>query len=129
MLASNIERLASHACASASTRAPAPARSCRAILWSKKPSQHKLHVCHGLDRDAAAAAAATVSVEYEVVPLGDAQIQHGTSTHVSLIDESKVVTRFIAETLLPTRYGMFRLRGYKHSVSISRIYEPQASAP
>jgi hypothetical protein len=27
-----------------------------------------------------------------------------------------VKTRFIAETLLPTRYGKFRLRGYKHSV-------------
>lgn len=28
-----------------------------------------------------------------------------------------VKTRFIAETLLPTRHGRFRLRGYKHSVS------------
>lgn len=28
-----------------------------------------------------------------------------------------MVTRFIAETLLPTRHGNFRLRGYKHSVS------------
>lgn len=27
-----------------------------------------------------------------------------------------VKTRFIAETLLPTRHGRFRLRGYKHSV-------------
>jgi hypothetical protein len=37
--------------------------------------------------------------------------------HVSDIDESLVQTRFIAETLLPTKYGKFRLRGYKHSVS------------
>lgn len=28
-----------------------------------------------------------------------------------------VKTRYIAETLLPTRHGKFRLRGYKHSVS------------
>lgn len=27
-----------------------------------------------------------------------------------------MVTRFIAETLLPTRHGNFRLRGYKHSI-------------
>jgi len=32
------------------------------------------------------------------------------------IDEDKIVTRFIAETLLPTRHGKFRVRGYKHSI-------------
>ena len=32
------------------------------------------------------------------------------------IQEDLVKTRFIAETLLPTRHGKFRLRGYKHSV-------------
>ncbi|GFR48666.1 hypothetical protein Agub_g10621 [Astrephomene gubernaculifera] len=31
------------------------------------------------------------------------------------VDENQVVTKFIAETLLPTRHGKFRLRGYKHS--------------
>lgn len=31
-----------------------------------------------------------------------------------------VKTRYIAETLLPTRHGKFRLRGYKHSVSCLR---------
>lgn len=31
---------------------------------------------------------------------------------------SDVKTRYIAETLLPTRHGKFRLRGYKHSVSM-----------
>lgn len=36
------------------------------------------------------------------------------------IDETKVVTKFIAETLLPTRHGRFRLRGYKHSVRAQR---------
>lgn len=30
--------------------------------------------------------------------------------------ERKIVTKFIAETLLPTRHGKFRVRGYKHSV-------------
>lgn len=35
----------------------------------------------------------------------------------SSIDDSLVRTKFIAETLLPTRHGIFRLRGYKHSVS------------
>jgi hypothetical protein len=32
------------------------------------------------------------------------------------INEELVKTRFIAETLLPTKSGKFRLRGYKHSV-------------
>ncbi|GIL92432.1 hypothetical protein Vretimale_6497 [Volvox reticuliferus] len=32
------------------------------------------------------------------------------------VDEDKVITKFIAETLLPTRHGKFRLRGYKHSI-------------
>ncbi|WIA29997.1 hypothetical protein OEZ86_000095 [Tetradesmus obliquus] len=32
------------------------------------------------------------------------------------IREDLVKTRFIAETLLPTRHGNFRLRGYKHSL-------------
>jgi GTP cyclohydrolase II len=32
------------------------------------------------------------------------------------VDEKRVVTKFVAETLLPTKYGKFRLRGYKHSV-------------
>lgn len=32
------------------------------------------------------------------------------------IEELDVKTRYIAETLLPTRHGNFRLRGYKHSV-------------
>jgi len=33
-----------------------------------------------------------------------------------LIEEGKVITKFIAETLLPTRHGKFRVRGYKHSI-------------
>lgn len=33
------------------------------------------------------------------------------------VQEELVKTRYIAETLLPTRHGAFRLRGYKHSVS------------
>jgi hypothetical protein len=32
------------------------------------------------------------------------------------IEDLDVKTRYIAETLLPTRHGKFRLRGYKHSV-------------
>ncbi|EFJ51564.1 hypothetical protein VOLCADRAFT_116428, partial [Volvox carteri f. nagariensis] len=32
------------------------------------------------------------------------------------VDEDQVITTFIAETLLPTRHGKFRLRGYKHSI-------------
>lgn len=40
------------------------------------------------------------------------------------IDENKIVTKFIAETLLPTRHGKFRVRGYKHSV---RATNPRCS--
>ena len=32
-----------------------------------------------------------------------------------------VWTKFVAETLLPTAQGKFRLRGYRHTVSFSRI--------
>lgn len=39
------------------------------------------------------------------------------STCSQPIREELVKTRYIAETLLPTRHGAFRLRGYKHSVS------------
>ncbi|KAG2454132.1 hypothetical protein HYH02_001168 [Chlamydomonas schloesseri] len=43
------------------------------------------------------------------------------------IDEDKVVTSFIAETLLPTRHGKFRLRGYKHSTDGGATFtEPTA---
>jgi hypothetical protein len=46
-----------------------------------------------------------------------------TSDHIQRveytpIDETRVKTVFIAETLLPTRSGKFRLRGYKHSVGL-----------
>ncbi|KAG1673261.1 hypothetical protein FOA52_002541 [Chlamydomonas sp. UWO 241] len=43
------------------------------------------------------------------------------------IDEANVVTKFVAETLLPTRHGNFRLRGYKHSVDGGTTFtEPTA---
>lgn len=42
------------------------------------------------------------------------------------IDENRVVTKFIAETLLPTKHGKFRLRGYKHSVGPGCCCVPQA---
>jgi hypothetical protein len=32
------------------------------------------------------------------------------------LQEKKIITRFVAETLLPTRHGNFRVRAYKHSV-------------
>lgn len=35
------------------------------------------------------------------------------------IEDHRVKTRYIAETLLPTRHGKFRLRGYKHSVRLN----------
>ncbi len=35
---------------------------------------------------------------------------------VGPIEEARVITKFIAETLLPTRFGNFRVRAYKHSV-------------
>lgn len=44
-----------------------------------------------------------------------------------LIDESGVQTRFIAETLLPTKQGKFRFRGYKHTTDNGQSYtEPTA---
>jgi hypothetical protein len=79
-------------------------------------------------QEAPAAAATQVLVEAVPFEAGDAPKQYAAvvtgcapcmvgATQVN-IDESKVVTKFIAETLLPTRHGKFRLRGYKHSVRI-----------
>lgn len=46
------------------------------------------------------------------------QQQRIESVKVDPLAGAEVVkTRYIAETLLPTRHGKFRLRGYKHSVS------------
>lgn len=43
------------------------------------------------------------------------------------IDPTKVITKFVAETLLPTRHGKFRLRGYKHSIDGGATFtEPTA---
>lgn len=39
-----------------------------------------------------------------------------------IAEDLSVKTRYIAETLLPTRHGKFRLRGYKHSV---RLRQPR----
>ncbi|PNH01452.1 Riboflavin biosynthesis protein RibBA, partial [Tetrabaena socialis] len=48
-------------------------------------------------------------------------------TASSSVDEGQVVTKFIAETLLPTRHGKFRLRGYKHSIDGGATFtEPTA---
>jgi hypothetical protein len=33
-------------------------------------------------------------------------------------DRPGVWTKFVAETLLPTKQGKFRLRGYRHTVSV-----------
>lgn len=50
----------------------------------------------------------------------------GATTQIN-IDESRVITKFIAETLLPTRHGKFRLRGYKHSIDAAATFtEPTA---
>jgi hypothetical protein len=125
MLASTIERISSHAGASPSCSLPA--RGCRRARYVAPGSGQRAavrHVRRGLDRDAAAATA-SVAADLEVVPLSPEQQQQqqqqqlgaATQQHVSNIDESLVETRFIAETLLPTKHGKFRLRGYKHSVS------------
>lgn len=60
----------------------------------------------------------------------------GTSDHTSMYTKvdcpkqkagDQVITRFIAETLLPTRHGLFRLRGYKHTVDSGVTFtEPTA---
>lgn len=34
----------------------------------------------------------------------------------AVIDPDSVLTQFVAETLLPTKHGLFRLRGYRHSL-------------
>lgn len=64
--------------------------------------------CRSSDRDAASYSAPVVTA----VP-GSAS----NGVPVSEKDE-QVKTRFIAETLLPTKHGKFRLRGYKHSVRV-----------
>lgn len=42
-------------------------------------------------------------------------------------NEADVITEFIAETLLPTKHGKFRLRGYRHTTDGGKSYtEPTA---
>jgi hypothetical protein len=41
-----------------------------------------------------------------------------------IAEDLSVKTRYIAETLLPTRHGKFRLRGYKHSVRLRQPRDP-----
>lgn len=61
-----------------------------------------------------------------VVPAASIELQAPTQPSINChtlvddslavdIDEGKIITRFVAETLLPTKHGRFRLRGYKHS--------------
>eukprot|EP00798_Chlamydomonas_sp_ICE-L_P032131 gene32131-16654_t len=64
--------------------------------------------------------------QYEAVITGYSPCMHGGATAVN-IDPSIVITKFIAETLLPTRHGRFRLRGYKHSIDGGATFtEPTA---
>lgn len=64
-----------------------------------------------------------------VVPAASIELQAPTQPSINChtlvddslavdIDEGKIITRFVAETLLPTKHGRFRLRGYKHSVRL-----------
>lgn len=49
-------------------------------------------------------------------------------THIPIIGEAAtndiVWTKFVAETLLPTKQGKFRLRGYRHTVRLALLYLP-----
>lgn len=55
----------------------------------------------------------------ECTPSSSAPVAVETAKQTQRIEQdSRVKTRYIAETLLPTRHGKFRLRGYKHSVRL-----------
>jgi GTP cyclohydrolase II len=75
----------------------------------------------------AAAAATTAAATPPRTTTADASTTAACLAAASSVDESLVKTRFIAETLLPTRHGAFRLRGYKHTVDGGSTFtEPAA---
>ncbi|PNW78519.1 hypothetical protein CHLRE_09g393900v5 [Chlamydomonas reinhardtii] len=116
----SLERVASHRAASCS-QIISPVRFGR---W-----QSVVHVSR-LDRRVALPSRVLVSAAAADVPQQGAPITSSTpyvpTAHQS-IDEDNVLTSFIAETLLPTRHGKFRLRGYKHSTDGGATFtEPTA---
>eukprot|EP00798_Chlamydomonas_sp_ICE-L_P004530 gene4530-14696_t len=67
----------------------------------------------------ALAQADNTSSENSAVVVDDSQVKKD--------QYARVITKFIAETLLPTRHGKFRLRGYKHSIDGGATFtEPTA---
>ncbi|KAG2432566.1 hypothetical protein HXX76_008911 [Chlamydomonas incerta] len=119
----SLERAASHRAASCS-HVVSPLRVGR---W-----QSLVHVSRADRRVALPSRANSVLVSAAAadVPQQGGSISSSTTytptAHTS-IDEANVVTSFIAETLLPTRHGKFRLRGYKHSTDGGATFtEPTA---
>lgn len=106
-----LERISSHQTASGSgllqqQRSPAPCvlhRVCGPVLRARQCSRAVL--VHSSSR----------SEECPPSSSGPVAVEAATQAQ-QRIDDHSVKTRFIAETLLPTRHGKFRLRGYKHSV-------------
>jgi hypothetical protein len=102
-LPANLERMRSHSLASTSTPSARIARV-RSAGRAGSPAT----ACRSLEAGARAPGALAIQEDD-----GHAF----TPVTPPVITEELVKTRFIAETLLPTRHGKFRLRGYKHSVS------------
>lgn len=117
-----VERIHSHAAASCSTQLCQQPHSLRGYVATQA-------------RHFAARRGVVVRSERDVDNLINAAVAEPVSTPTSTsssefsIREDLVKTRYIAETLLPTRHGKFRLRGYKHSVSLQGLLPVLAVAP
>jgi hypothetical protein len=103
------ERTCTHGAATSSFTYPA----CSPCRHSKRVQRARLVLVRSERRESE-----PVSGVLKAVMSDEAGISASASASKSApIREDLVKTRYIAETLLPTRHGNFRLRGYKHSVS------------
>lgn len=101
----HLERRASHALAGTSCSGHAGLPRPAAPRFRSHASRSGRLIAHAEALDAEPANGA-----------GAGAVGRGTQSSSERGREEAVKTRFIAETLLPTRHGKFRLRGYKHSV-------------
>ncbi|GIL68484.1 hypothetical protein Vafri_21753 [Volvox africanus] len=107
------ERIYSHKAASCS-QIPSNCQVARLLAHSFRVSRPQRGALPRRDLILAFTAASgdAVGIQQTAVPVTSPYVP---TANVS-VDEDQVITKFIAETLLPTRHGKFRLRGYKHSI-------------
>lgn len=88
----------------------------------RRVAQRNIATCNSSNESIATTTSQSLNGRPAVASAFSAMVSelNGSSVVPTKIEDEQVVTKFIAETLLPTRHGKYRVRGYKHSVC-SRI--------